>query len=278
MSERERAISANSPDGNLRNAWWGEISFEPGAWGHWRVGPLALWVGRNEHDWQIAYARNEDPFRDESHVEVPVDLRSVPVPTDAVQHRLAYAHTPGMLELLPMLADRAVVARPESGFSIPPLERVSVFVSSAIWIRLSCGQKKTRLLEVPTWRPSDTWFGNNQSGFLCYATRTAMRLEIDELPLRPHRAVTPIVIDNQGQDALNIERISLPIPNLSVFVAPAGALWTERLHLTRKEDAELAQVHIERHSPPIPGAVRLSEPRRVAEDKLLSRVFTGLFA
>ena len=277
MNERDRAIPTNSPDVSLQNTWWGEFPFEIGAWGHWRVGPLALWLGRSEHDWQIVYARDVDPFLDESHLELPVDLRRVPVPPDGEQHRVGYASTPGMLELRPMLADRAVVARPDSAFSIPSLQRVSVFVSTAVWVRLGCGPQRERLLEIPTWRSSDTWFGDNRSGFLCYATRTAMRLEVDELPLRPHRAVTPIVIDNQGQDALNIERISLPIPNLSVFVSPAGALWTERLHLTRQEDAELAQVHIESDSPPIPGAVRLSEPRVVAEDKLLSRVFTGLF-
>lgn len=277
MNERDRATALTSLHGSLQDAWWGEFPFEIGAWGHWRVGPLALWVGRTEHDWQIAYARDDDPFRDESHVEVPVDLRRVPVPADSGQHRVGYASTPETLELRPMLADRAVVARPESAFSIPSLERVSVFVSTAVWVRLGCGPQKEPLIEIPAWRSSDTWFGDNRSGFLCYATRTAMRLEVDELPLRAHRAVTPIVIDNQGQDALNIERISLPIPNLSVFVSPAGALWTERLHLTRNEDAELAQVHIESDSPPIPGAVRVSEPRVVAEDKLLSRVFTGLF-
>lgn len=258
-------------------AWWGEFPFEVGAWGHWRVGPLALWVARNEHDWQIAYARDEDAFRDESHVEVPVDLRSVPVPPGAVHQRVAFARTPGSLRLRPMLADRAVVARPESAFSIPPQEQVSVFVSSAIWIGLGWGPQ-AQFLEVPSWRSSDTWFGDNRSGFLCYATRTTMRLAIEELQLRSHRAVTPIEINNQGEDALKIERISLPIPNLSVFGSPGGALWTERLQLTRQEDAELARVDIESDSPPVPGAVRLSEPRLIAEEKLLSRVFTGLFA
>jgi hypothetical protein len=86
-----------------------------------------------------------------------------------------------------------------------------------------------------------------------------------------------VLIDNQGTNALNIERISLPIPNLSVFASPEGSMWTERLHLTRKDDAELAHVHIETDEPPMPGAVRLGEPREAGEDNLLSRVFTGLF-
>ncbi len=277
MNESDPATAATSSPKRPQDVWWGEFPFEAGAWGHWQIGPLALWVGRTEHDWQIAYLQDGDAFRDECHFDLPVDLQRLPLPSDAKKHRVGYATTPGTLVLRPMLADRAVVARPESTFSIPSRQKISVFVSTSVWARLACGPQKEQLLEVPTWRSSDTWFGDNRSGFLCYATRTTMRLDVDELPLRPHRAVTPIVIDNQGEDTLTIERISLPIPNLSVFASPGGALWTERLHLTRKEDAELAQVHIDRNSPPIAGAVRLSEPRAIAEDHLMSRVFTGLF-
>lgn len=276
MNDRD-AATTSIPRGAGQATWWGEFPLEAGTWGHWRIGPLALWVGRTEHDWQIAYARGDDPFGDEMQIDVPVDLQRSPISADAERHRTAFTSASGVLELRPILADRRVVARPDTTFSIPSRQQVSVFVTSAVWIRLGCGPQKERLLEVPTWRASDTWFGDNRSGFLCYATRTTMRLDVDELPPRPHRAVTPVLIDNQGTNALNIERISLPMPNLSVFASPAGSLWTERLHLTRKDDVELAHVHIETDKPPMPGAVRLGEPREAGEDNLLSRVFTGLF-
>lgn len=277
MSDGDRASIASPTNGAGSATWWGEFSLDEGSWGRWRIGPLDLWIGRTEHQWRVAWTRDDDPARDEVGVEVPADVEREPLPKRAEQHRFAYARTSETVELKPMLADRPVVARPETRISVPAGERVSVFVSSAIWVRIGVASRKEPLIELPCWRSTDTWFGDNRTGFLCYATRTAMRLDDDEMPVRPHRAVTPIVIDNQGDDVLGIERLSLPAPNLSVFGSPSGSLWTERLHLTRREDAELALVHIVRDRPPVPGAVRLGEPRTVAGDRLLRRVFTGLF-
>lgn len=278
MSAQDPHAAPAATDADSQRQWWGTFSLPAGSGGFWQVGPLSLWVGRTDHQWQIACARDASPFRDDTRVEVPADAERRPIPDDAEQHRVAFGQTDERLELRPVLADRPVVARPETKFCIPPRERVSVFVSSAIWVRLETGPRSERLLELPSWRASDTWFGTNRSGFLCYATRTTMRLEFSEMPLRRQRAVTPIVIDNQGKDPLHIERISLPVPNLSVFASPSGNLWTEELHLTRRDDAELAHVRIEKKKPPRPGAIRLSEPRNlVVEDNLLSRVFTGLF-
>jgi hypothetical protein len=128
-------------------------------------------------------------------------------------------------------------------------------------------------------RLSDTWFGpSTREGELCYAARTHARNHLEQVPRRPHRAVTPVKVRNEAATLLPIEKLSLPVPMLSVYGDPQGGLWSEEVHLTRAADSDMASLRVVPGRPTfVTTADRLSGPRTEPGRGGLVRAFTDLF-
>lgn len=137
---------------------------------------------------------------------------------------------------------------------------------------------RTVLRELPSLRLSDTWFGSTtREGELAYALRSSARTRLDEMPLRSHRILTPVVLENRASDALLLERLNLPVPFLSVFEEEARGLWTECVHMLRTEEGDTARLDVRRGPPEeTSGAVKRSGPRRTHETGHLFRAFGSL--
>lgn len=281
------------------DSWWGELQLAPGDTRRWRIGPLTLWLTRLAHELQVAHASDDDPL--EGQLEAAVPCAPEEVPDDASRMRFAFSGRGGRLRLQPLLAERAVVVHPESPLLLPPGENATLFVSSPVWLALQFGAPPRTLLELPSLRPSDTWFGpDTRVGELCYAMKTAGRLSLDELPLRPHRAITPVRIRNRAPDALLLERLKVPLPYLSLY-RRGGRLWTNHLTLVREQDGDLAALQLGRGAPEEAGtlapekspeprpetgpaagpeadrAERLAPPREAAGSSMVLRAFSRLF-
>ena len=126
----------------------------------------------------------------------------------------------GEIALTPALADRPVVARPEKPFCLPAGAEAVVYVSSPLWVVLSTAQD-LKLAEIPIVRPSDTWLGpSTREGELCYASRTFLRLSLDNLPRRPHRATSMVRILNHADTALPLRALKLPAPPIWLCTGP----------------------------------------------------------
>lgn len=259
-----------------RTSWWGRFQLEKGELGHWRIGSLDLWVRRTPLDWRYGARRSEDYLEDTLEIQVPA-----PEPPSAGDlpdelARFGYTHTDATIELVPALADRPVVARPAVPFSVPPGQRVELYVSTPLWVRLRTGG--VDLVEIPCSRPSDTWFGSNTRGVLSYATRTHLRRSLDELPLRPQRAVSCLTVENVSGSILALERLSLPVPQLSLFASPAGTLWTEHVSVKKEDDDDLAEVSLDKGPPRVAGGGKVvAAPRAPQGRSFGSLVFGGLF-
>lgn len=255
--------------------WWGKHQLEEGEAGRWRVGSLDLWIRRTRLDWRYGWAHSDDSLEDTLDVEVPV---KGPCEEDLPDERARFGfdRTDTTIELLPVLADRSVVARPAVPFFVPPGQTVELFVSTPLWITLRAG--KSDLAEVPCSRPSDTWFGNNTRGKLCYATRTLLRRRLEELPLRPHRVVSCLSVENVSDSLLALERISLPMPQLTLFASPSGTLWTERVTVKKGADDDLSAVTLGKGAPRMAGGGKsVAAPRSPQGRSFGSLVFGGLF-
>jgi hypothetical protein len=261
-------------DSSGRTGWWGTFELERGRLGRWRVGPLDLCVRRTEEDWRYGFSHSGDTLESTLEVEVPVaDEDACELPEEL--GRFGFPETDAAIELVPLLADRAVVAHPSVPFFVPPGVRIELFVSTPVWIRLRAGGGD--LAEVPCTRPSDTWVGTNTRGELGYATRTHLRRCLEEIPLRHHRAVSCVTIDNGSEEKLALERLSLPVPQLSLYGTRSGWLWTESVTV-RHEDDDLAEVFLGEGPPHhAPDAERVSRPRAPQGSSFASLVFGGLF-
>lgn len=259
-----------------RGGWWGRYELEPAQTGRWRIDTLQLWILRAEREWQIARAPvgpEDDEQREEWSVELGVDMPAEPEELE----RHVFAATRGPLELLPIVADRPVVTSPRVPLFVPPGEEATLYVGSPLWVRIEVESPAKLLAEIPIRRPSDTWFGpSTREGELCYATRTGATLDLNNLPTLARRAITPVVIENHGGEALRVDRLKLPVPYLSVHVAADGKLWTPEVTMKGAGDSGMATFELGRRPPAAVSARLLTPAREQPEPGLLIRAF-GLF-
>lgn len=248
----------------------------------WRVGPLTLWAERRAHEWRLVHQSSADPVEEALEAGVPVPAGDLP-PEDAgaTSMRYSFGRSPERIGLAPRLANRSVIARPSHPMTVPSGETAALYVSTPLWVALATEAPPHVLAELPCFRPSDTWFGpSTVEGELCYASRTAGRLELSELPIRPHRAVTPVRIRNRAREPLAIERLKVPVELLSLHATPRG-LWTPCVTLVREDGAigggDLANLQIAKDPPSEAGRSRLvTLPRTRTEGALGLRAFSRL--
>lgn len=257
--------------------WWGDFELASGSAGRWTIGPLRLWVEHHPREWRIACRSVGDPRDDSSGVETGLPLGQAD--PEAAVARYSFGETGARLTVAPLLADRPVVSRPEVPLFVPPQQSITLYVSSPLWLQLRGGAESVLLREMPVVRPSDTWSGPlTEEGGLCYHSSTMALTSLDNFPFSPWRAVTPIRLANRAEDTVAVERLSLPVPYLTLFQAPDGTLWTQAVELEHRADAALNQVELGSGAPTeAAGAQRLAKARSRADRGLLAKAFGSLF-
>lgn len=241
---------------------------------HWipvTIGPLSLSFSYRPGEWFIAW-EHRDPQE-----AAPVCSTGAAQPVSDEQpvkeaRRFLTGRTDGAIRLRRELADRPVVARPELPAMVPSGDEVSIFVSTPIWVRVELEFPLRQLLEIPTLRPSDTWFGpNTRRGTVAYASQTAARLNLANLPAMAHRAITRITVRNETETVLPIDRICVPMPNLTLYADADGALWTSPLLAVYDGEKEPARVRLDDEVP-----ADAKDPTKVAEprERLPKSVFS----
>jgi hypothetical protein len=258
-----------------RARWWGRFSLEIDERAMWQVGPTRLTALRRAREWCIDYVE-EHENRDDASFEHP-SARILSAPSVA-RHRFTFVETPAAIWLTPAVPDRALVIYPEARLHVPSGESITLFCSVPLWMRVAAGENRIPLLETPIDRPPDTWFGpSTREGELCYATTTQARLERDAVPIRAHRATTELRIHNAAAAELQLERINLAVPFLSLFSTPDGRIWTESVALERASTGEMGRLRVA--DPPVEAEVeKIAGPRLAPETGgMLVRAFTALF-
>jgi hypothetical protein len=256
-------------------SWWGTFELPDGEVRRWRVGPTTLWIQRLRGEWRVLHEHEDDPLATPLEIATPVESDALPTANPPERFVDADAHS---IRLLPTTADRAIVTRPQSPFHILPERDVTLYVSSPLWMRLQSEPSGDALCEFPIHRPSDTWIGSStREGEVGYATVTHCRLELDDVPQRPHRAVTRVRIRNRSSQALHLQRLSVPVPFLSLFAGRRG-LWTDAIALTREgNDGELADLEVEKLPPECEAGEQVAVARQPREAGVLVRAFGALF-
>jgi hypothetical protein len=252
--------------------WWGQYELELGACRHWRIGSLSLWVTRLEHEWQVAHCWSADPFDNTFALE----RDDVEIPDGIERRRYLFVDAGRHLHLRPRVADRPVVARPEQPLIIPAGESATLYVASPLWVELAIGVAPGRVFaELPTWRMSSTWFGETTlEGTLCYAARS--RAILEPRPTRGPRAVTSVDLRNVCSVALRVERLALPLPQMSVFCDADNELWTEGTRVSYDPEV-VAPAQIESVPPREAGPTTLLSRPRTDQQNILARALAAAF-
>lgn len=260
-----------------RDKWWGEFTIEFGAAVQWEIGPMQLAVQRLPGEWVIVYKTTEMVDDQQKWRVAYSDQDPGEIDADHVA-RFIGQDSSEQLTVLPALADRSVVSRPFTPFTVPANEKASIYVSTPLWFTLVTGAPGRPLFEIPIQRPSDTWFGpSTREGETCYASRTFGRLHLENLTIYQHRAITQVHINNRAAIPLLVERINLPVPFLSLFHTPHNIFWTETVTMVQTGGVSLAEFHIGKEPPPeAADAALAAKPRRIPQKGMLIRAFSVL--
>ena len=278
MDEVADAASGTKEVGGV--VWWGEFSLDVDHAGRWRVGPSTMWIERHDHEWRVTHWQEDDPMDAQAEINVPASmvLSSIPEDAEVDVGRYSFEETQSRLIVAPALADRPVIVRPEEPLFVLTDETVTLFVSTPLWMRLSAGTDNHLLTEIPSYRPSDSWFGpNTREGELCYASSTLGRLRLEDVPLRLHRAITPVIVRNTSGESLSVDRIRIPVEFLSLFQDDDGYLWTESVRFDKTSGDELAALTVGKGAPRFAdGAKSIAAPRQRHDRGALVRAFSSL--
>lgn len=264
---------------NHPSAWWGPRELVCGQTLKLELEGLRLAIARNPNDWSFFYdqpgIRAEQP---QSHWHQ--QLETIDPDEYKEMSRFMFRDTHARVGILPALADRPVISKPTTALNLPPQEEVTIYVSSPLWLQIYSEGVREPLLDIPIQRASDTWFGpSSRSGELCYASRTRGHLSLENVPVRLHRAITPIIIRNHADTTLLLERISLPAPHLSLYADENCQLWTNTITLERESDGDMASLEVDGKAPAqLKNPVRINEPRSpLQKGSLAIRAFSVLF-
>jgi len=267
-------------DTPAKASWWGDFDFACGQSKQWSIGHLTFIVQRLKNEWLIAYERADDYENNGINWRViDTDLSAESL---TERSRYVFQGTGGLLRITPKLADRPIISRPLTPFNLTAGEEVTLYVSSSLWLEIAIvsAQQTIALKEIAIQRPSDTWFGpSTLEGELCYASTSHCRLNLEELPQRPHRAITPVHIHNTADTTLTLERLNLPAPLLTLYTSASGQLWTPQITLTREKDGDIAELKIDNTPPEDAEATsQLSTPRNNTDSNVLFRAFNAVFS
>lgn len=260
------------------SSWWGKFLLDIGQCRQWQIGPLTLIVRHLNGEWQVAHERMDD--YDSSEVGWNISDTDQLPESMKENSRFIFRDTSGQLSVKPILADRPIISRPITPFNLTAGEEVTLYVSMPLWIKLTVGTTPEKALEeIAIQRPSDTWFGpSTLEGELCYASSTHCRLNLDDLPQRSHRAMTPVLIRNQADTNLSLERLNMPAPLLPLYSCSNGQLWTPQVTLIREKHGDMAELKIDNNPPEQAGLIQqISEPRNKSENGALFRAFNAVF-
>ncbi|BCE01515.1 hypothetical protein [Marinicellulosiphila megalodicopiae] len=223
--------------------WWEQNTLEIGEMCQIQLGDICLKLSRHLNEWHCSYDYSES----ESDIKF-CKMQFEQSQMESNLKRLANVATHGTFMIKPMVSDKPFVIQPTSPIHLFANESTTIYMSSIIWLQICIGESLQEWFSVPVQIPMETWVGENTMvGELCYASKTAGRLQLELLPKRVFRVITPVTIINKGTDILLIDKINLPLPYLSVFSDQFDNFWTESISITRNVNLQAAKLEIENY-------------------------------
>ncbi|NDV63171.1 hypothetical protein G0Q06_11965 [Puniceicoccales bacterium CK1056] len=190
-----------------------------------RLGPLKLWVSRNDQEW--AYACEYGDLSDVQDIaQVPFDV----IPEGMEWTKTVFASAPREVRFQPTVPDRPLVVKPEHPVVIPVGELGLFFVLMPVFIsiRVEDKGKEIELGIVPSRQLSDTWFGHPTVGEFCYSLPFAAERDFSVLNPYPHHVVCPIQIKNRSDESLVFEKLCFR-PNYVSLYCGNRHLWSSKV-------------------------------------------------
>lgn len=263
-------------EGGRDGVWAQPYTLNSGQTQFHQLGRVRLWVTLLDLEWQIRHETLEQDGGSTNWLEaIGHVLPSSSVPLQR------FVREPGAstVTFQPAMASLPTVIRPYQPLTIPGGGRCTIYVGTTVWMKVCVGESQRVLTEIPLVTPSLTWVGRNtMEGELCYSSSSYARLVLEAVPKRPWRVVTPVTIINRRNEALLLERFSLPTPLLSLHRNQRGQLWTPGVTVAIETDMNSASLHVDASLLPAAGDCRPIAPAREKTSRgRLVRAFDRMF-
>jgi hypothetical protein len=162
---------------------------------------------------------------------------------------------------------------------LAPKAVVDFFVTIPVDIQLSTGAKtKSQPLErLRSEILSDTWFGDQIGGVLCYALKSRARRECPTLSSEQSaRLLCKIRIHNQSLEQLHCTRFCLRLDHCHLWLSDS-ILWSSPIHIRFHGSDQLSAIDYSEKAPPeAKDAIKVAEAVEAPLRGLIRRTFAGL--
>ena len=252
--------------------WWGDFAFDLQEQKCWSIGQRAILLKRKATEWNTWNIESVAQEHDDITLS---DGANFTVESTDVVGRFLEKSTSDTVKVFPLLADRTVIARPSSPLVILAGEKIQLFISTPIWFCAHTVPSGKCIVDLPFWRPSDSWFGSSTiDGQLCYAKYTSAKTQLEDLDLHSHKATTSIIVVNNHDQPFTINRINVPVNHLHLYSDEQNNLWTSRLTIEIKNDSSDVELIVDKSvSSELAPLTFISSPRvSLGHGKLIRRI------
>jgi len=216
-------------------SWWGETEIQHDKCLQLFCGDLQLEILPKQNEWLVQYQLSKEL------TVFKVELAYISDSDDSIEfenkQRFVSSALPDHVILQPALADRAITCKPKVTVSLFPKQQISLFVGLPLWLQLHMDGIETAILDIPTVRISDSWFGpDSRRGVICYASTNNEQLDLKPTINHGTRATLEVSVKNNSDQILSLDKVSIPVPNLALYVDKEGKFCTRRVSLTREQD------------------------------------------
>lgn len=194
---------------------------------HLEVGPLDLWLVPGPAEVEVLWGTTGDDTRRAAFDDQP------PPDDHPRNQRVRVAVRGHAVSIHPRCAPMSVVARAERPILVGPGRSIRAWVSTPLWLAVETDAGPGP--ELAAQPVKHTWAGPTTEGQRCVATRTLLRLNLENVPPRDHRVLSTVELHNHDVLPLTVERIALPMPLARLYATDRG-LWSETLRLVHRGD------------------------------------------
>lgn len=210
---------------------------------HLRFGPLDFYVEKINSEVRVQWMTSNDWMDSSFHYELPFTGQ---MPTNLLtEKRFAYSHKAPELKVAPSLGELPFVVKPNTTFMILPGEKAKIYLSTPMSLRLHNLQSNQVIDEFPILHRVKTWFGESPTaGQLCFFTRIHAALFEENLPFRPHRALTHLYIENATKKPIPIGKLKIPVNYLTLYQDSRGLFVSSSLSIKISSDGQIKNLKI----------------------------------
>lgn len=236
------------------NSAWGKVVLSPDDTFEFHCGPVTVSV-RSEHG-ELLLASGEDV-------------------SEAEPTRWALPGRERELVFAPALPNLPVLVEPESPFHLLPGASARVYLAIPVTVVAKAEVSGAVLHEIPSSVLSQTWFGELESGELCYRLPTALSREAFKEP-KPDRITAPVQIRNDSTETLPVTRLCLRVSHLAVYCDGEG-LWTSETEVRFQGGSKASRISVQTGPPKeASGAVLVGAAREAGPVGKVGRSFRSL--